>query len=480
VGILLAVLAAAVTTAGTRLADANPPTAGFLYLLVVLFSATSGGLAAGLAASIASTIAFNYFFLPPIHTFHIDRADNWVAIAAFLAVSVVASRLVTVARAQTERARARAQEVQTLYDLSLELFLAASSDAGLAEATVRALAATGARAGGVVLFSGSEDRPLAWTGPPADDAVAERVRSIPIHRRTLEFAGGEERDIYVPLSPSGEPGGVLVALGTTATRAAVESTARLLVLAMEREHLLLQRAHAEALRESESMWTALLRAVSHDLSTPLTAITVQVASLERQLAGHSAVNTVGLLAGEIARLRRRIDNLLSMARLETRGIAPHAEPIPPPDLFRAVRENLGTAAGSAAFDVRVAPECPDVLADPSLALEILVNLVENARRASPPDAMIELVAERRPGEPEMVRLGVLDRGSGIVDTADRGPVGGQPRGLGLEIARRFAEASGGVLVLAPRAGGGTCAWIDLPVADSAEGGANARAARPGR
>ncbi len=479
--ILLSVLAVAVTTAGTRLAEANTPTAGFLYLLVVLFSATAGGLAGGLAASIASTIAFNYFFLPPIHTFHIARADNWIAIAAFLAVSVVASRLVTVARAQAERARARAQEVQTLYDLSLELFLAASSDAGLAEAAVRALAATGARAGGVVLFSGSDDRPLAWTGPPADEAVAERVRSIPVHRRTLEFASDEGRDLYVPLSPSGEQGGVLVALDTTATRAAVESTARLLVLAMEREQLLRQRAHVEALRESESMRTALLRAVSHDLSTPLTAITVQVASLERQLGGHSAASTVGSLAGEIARLRRRIDNLLSMARLETDGIAPRPEPIPPPDLFRAVRENLGAAAGSAAFDVRVAPGCPDVLADPSLALEIIVNLVENARRASPPGSVIELVAEPRAGQPEMVRLGVLDRGSGMVAAAAELEAGsGRPRGLGLEIARRFAEASGGALVLAPRTDGGTCAWIDLPVADSAEGGANARAARPGR
>lgn len=482
--ILFSVLAVALTTAGTRLAGANPPTAGFLFLLVVLFSATAGGLAAGVAASVAATIAFNYFFLPPIHTFHIASADNWVALAAFLAVSIVASRLVTVARGEAERARARAQEVQTLYDLSLELFLAAASETGLAEAAVRALAATGARAGGVIFFSGDDARPLAWTGAPANDAALERIRSIPIHRRTLEFADADGRDLYVPLSPSGEPRGVLVALRTTATGAAVESTARLLVLAMEREQLLVQRAHVEALRESDSMRTALLRAVSHDLSTPLTAITVQVASLERQLSGHSAAKTIGLLADEVARLRRRIDNLLAMARLETGSIAPRPEPIPPPDLFRAARENLGAAVPSPGFDVRVAPGCPDVLADPSLALEIIVNLVENARRASPADGVIELVADRRADDPEIVRLGVLDRGSGIVADATeldaRAIADVRPRGLGLEIARRFAEASGGAVVLEARAGGGTCAWIDLPVAESKEGGAYARAARPGR
>jgi len=256
------------------------------------------------------------------------------------------------------------------------------------------------------------------------------------------------------------------------------------VLAMEREQLLAQRAHVEALRESESMRTALLQAVSHDLSTPLTAMTVQIASLERQLAGQATAKTARLLAEELARLRRRIDNLLAMARLETGSIAPRPEPIPPPDLFRAARENVGATAASAGFEVRVAPGCPDVLADPSLALEIIVNLVENARRASPEGRAIELVADRRADDPETVRLGVLDRGTGVVggttglDARESSDV--RPRGLGLEIARRFAEASGGSVVLEPREGGGTCAWIDLPVAESGEGGALARAAGPRR
>jgi len=479
--ILLSALAVAVATAATRLAGFNAPTAGFVFLLVVLFSATAGGLAAGVTASILSTVAFNYFFLPPIHTFHIADPEDWVALGAFLAVAVVASRLVTYARTQAERAGARATEVQTLYDLSINLFLAGASESALADAATRALAVTGAQAGGVVLFGEEDERPLGWIGTPPGETVLERARSIRIHCRTLEFPGGEVRDLYVPLAPSGAPGGVLVALGTPATRAAVESTARLLTLAMEREQFLAQRAHVEALRESESMRTALLRAVSHDLSTPLTAITVQVASLERQLAGQDAARTVGLLAEEVARLRRRIDNLLAMARLETGSIAPRPEPIPPQDLFRAARESLGAPASSAGFEVHVAPGCPDVFADPSLALEIMVNLVENARQASPAGAPIDLVADRSAADPEMVRLGVLDRGRGIVsDDTELDPAEVRPRGLGLEIARRFAEASGGAVVLAPRNGGGTCAWLDLPTAASGEGGASARAARPGR
>lgn len=478
VAVALAALAVALTTAGARLVRANPPTAGFLLLLVVLFSATLGGLSAGVVASIAASVAFNYFFLPPIHTFHIADPENWVALAVFLVVSVVASRLVTRAREEAERAGARATEIRTLYDLSVELFLATASGNAVADAATRALGETGASSGGVVTFGGETENRLGWLGTPPDETVLERLRSIRVHHRTLEFPSGEVRDLYVPLEPAGAPAGALVALGTPATRAAVESMARLLVLAMEREQLLAERAHVEALRQSESMKTALLRAVSHDLSTPLTAITVQVASLERQLAGGQTVKTVRVLAEEVARLRRRIDNLLAMARLETGSIAPRPEPIPPPDLFRSARENLGGTALSSAFEVRVAPECPDVFADPSLALEILVNVVENARTASPAGEPIELVADLHPDDASAVRLGVLDRGRGIIGDVGSGEI--PPRGLGLEIARRFAEASGGTVGLAPRSGGGTCVWIDLPAAPGREGEKSARTARPGR
>jgi two-component system sensor histidine kinase KdpD len=277
--ILLSVLAVAVATATARLAGFNPPTAGFIFLLVVLSLATVGGLAAGVSASILSTVAFNYFFLPPIHTFHIADESNWVALAAFLVVSTVASRLVTRARAEAERAGARATEVETLYDLSVELFVAASSPETLARAASNALVATGARQGAVALFQDDgEERWLGTNAGEPGETVRDRVRSIRVHRQTLECPADGARDLYVPIAAE-KPSGVLVALGTTATRAAIESIAQLLALAVEREQLLAQRTHIEALRESESMKTALLRAVSHDLSTPLTAMTVQAMQL---------------------------------------------------------------------------------------------------------------------------------------------------------------------------------------------------------
>ncbi|MGZ5476027.1 MAG: sensor histidine kinase, partial [Thermoanaerobaculia bacterium] len=167
------------------------------------------------------------------------------------------------------------------------------------------------------------------------------------------------------------------------------------------------------------------------------------------------------------RLRRRIDNLLSMARLEAGKAKPRREPTPTADLFRAARENLPLVS----MTVHVDADTPDANVDPSLALEILVNLVENAHQVSPAGSPIELVARRHPLDADKIRIEVLDRGPGVppgVVDGD-GNVAAQTtdiaqRGLGLEIARSLAAANGGSIGLAPRSGGGTIARIDLPAA----------------
>jgi two-component system, OmpR family, sensor histidine kinase KdpD len=146
-----------------------------------------------------------------------------------------------------------------------------------------------------------------------------------------------------------------------------------------------------------------------------------------------------------------------MARLEAGALALSKEPTPPADLFRAVRENLSLIARSRPIVVRVDPDCPDLDIDPSLALEILVNLVENAHRSSPAGAPVTLLAQRHPAEEGLVRLEILDQGPGIVILPDR-------RGLGIEIAQGLARALRGTVTLTNRSGGGTVAQLDLPAA----------------
>lgn len=284
----------------------------------------------GIAASVGATAAYNYFFIPPLHTFRIDDPRNFMALAVFLVWSLIVTRLVVAAREQ------------------------------------------------------------------AADA----------ERRRLE---GEAS------------------------------------------------AHIDLLRQSDAFKTSLLRAVSHDLTTPLTAIRIHTQSLKRHAAAAPELaNVVNAIDDETARLHRRIDNLLTMARLEAGRFTPHPEPTPPADIFHSVRESLPLVFASRPVTISVERDCPDAYVDPSLVLEIVVNLVENAHRAAPAGAALELTAKCVEGR---VLLEVLDRGPGIAADADVAQ-----RGLGLEIARGLTAASNGTFTLVNRAGGGALARVELPAA----------------
>ena len=317
-------------TAGGALTHVNPTTMGFIYLFGVIFLSMWAGLKVGVATSLLATACYNYYFLPPLHTFHIDDPRNWTAMTAFLLAALVVTRLVLAARAQA--------------------------------------------------------------------AEAERLR--------LEG----------------------------------EAT-----------------AHIELLRQSDAFKTSLLRAVSHDLTTPLTAIRIHTASLARQTAGSPALaEAVRAISDETSRLHRRIDNLLTIARLESGRFTPHPEPTPPADLFRSVRESLQSVLATRPLTITLDDDCPDTYADPSLVLEILVNVVENAHRASQPGSPIELTAQYVGSH---VRLEVRDRGPGVATDSDLAR-----HGLGLEIARGLAAACNGTFTLTNREGGGAIARVDLPVA----------------
>jgi two-component system sensor histidine kinase KdpD len=247
----------------------------------------------------------------------------------------------------------------------------------------------------------------------------------------------------------------------------------LVTLALERERLLGEQARLAALEQADQLKTALLQAVSHDLATPLTAITILLESLKRSLRTHAeGFQAAAEIAEETGRLQRRIESLLAMARLQAGGFEARREPTPAGDLFRVAREHLRVSAPELEFDVSVAVDCPELDADPALVGEILVNLIENAHRASAPEARIELHARPHPELAGRVLLEVLDRGSGLAaaparpQTAGTGAAAdrGGRRGLGLEIARSFAAANNGSVVLLPRPGGGICARVELPAA----------------
>lgn len=463
-----------VATLLSFVAHANAVTAGFGYLISVLLLTIWQGFLAGTLGSILATACFNYFFFPPIGTFHIADLQNWVSLGCFLVATMIASRLVSRERERASEAESRQREIQALYNLCVDLFTAGTTPGGLDAATSRALTTIGAQGGGLVLLSEgtTTDAGEAWVGSPKDLEMHRLLRSA-----ASEPPGGAEkawRNVSIPVTIGGHRVGELVAYGTRANRETLESVARLIALALERERLLAERARLEALKQSDSLKTALLQAVSHDLYTPLTAVLVSIESLKRTLAGDpETLEAIELIATETSRLHRRIQNLLDLARLQAGSARPHREPTPTADLFRSVRESLPYIASTRTVESRVEVGCPDLDVDPSLALEILVNLVENAHRASPAAVAIELVARRHHEDAGRVLVEVLDRGKGFTppatgDASRPGHAaafvpGDIPRkGLGLEIARSFAAALQGTLRLLPREGGGVCARIELP------------------
>ena len=473
---------ALVTLVG-REGGANATTAGFAYLIAVLALATWGGWAAGAVASVAAMFCFNFFFFPPYGTLTISDPANWVALFSFLIASTVASRLVATARRQAEEAQRRRREVEILYDLCFGLFTTSQRPGALGEAAARTLQAIGADSG-EALFDAEGDWPVNVAGEDleTDPASIAQVRET---RQTIETSHGEGvRTAYIPLHVGERLNGVLVARGPLSSRAVLEPAGRLLALAVERERLLGEAAHLEVVRASDTLKTSLLRAVSHDLRTPLTSMRLEIESLERQLADRpEALASVRGLSLEQERLARRIDNLLSLARLEAGVARPHPEPVPAGALFRAARESLTLVLGRRLVEVRIESRCPDLWADPSLTLEALVNLLENAARAAPLETAIELAAGPDSQRAQRVKLEVLDRGPGLpagvrrlleIPRDLRRTAGGSgdsaSGGLGLQIARGLAEANGGSLELLDRPGGGTLARLVLPAAPEPEEG----------
>jgi len=330
---------------------------GVLYVLAVLPVAAGYGLAWGVAVSVASMLAFNYFFLPPVHTLTLADSKNWFALAVFVATAAVVSELAARSRRRAQEAAAHARAATALLD--------------------------------------------------------------------------------------------------------------------ERERLAREALEAEALRRADVIKTALLRAVSHDLRTPLMAISTGASALAR---GDLAIDDAGraeLLETIVAaseRLDHLVGNLLDLSRLQAGAAQPEPELHELDDLVVGAIDELGPDGRR--VEVRLPDEAPTVRADGHQIQRVLVNLLENALKFSPPDEPVRVQVSVTPSE-ALVR--VIDRGPGVppderelvFEPFHRHGRGTAGAGLGLAIARGFAEANGGRLWVESRLGQGATFVLALPVVRTA-------------
>ena len=271
---------------------------------------------------------------------------------------------------------------------------------------------------------------------------------------------------------------VVSELASRSRRRAEEAEAALQALrevTAERERLAEEALEAEALRRSDAMKTAVLRAVSHDLRSPLMAILTSAGALahgELSLGAEDRRELAETILGEAERLDRIVRNLLDLSRLQAGAAAPEPGNWPIDDLLLEALD--GVEAGSR-VEVVLPDDSPLVHADPHQTERIVANLVENALRYSPPEETVRIEV-RRTGSQVLVR--VVDHGPGIpsgeadriFEPFQRGSLRVPTRGagLGLAIARGFAEANGGHVWVESHVGQGATFVLELPVAAPVE------------
>jgi two-component system sensor histidine kinase KdpD len=229
------------------------------------------------------------------------------------------------------------------------------------------------------------------------------------------------------------------------------------------------------LSETERLRSALLSSVSHDLRTPLVSIigsATGLASRDGALSGNDRAQLVQTILEESERLNRFVQNLLDMTRLGYGALQPNREWVDLREIVgRALKQMAGPLA-SLKVEVRIPEDTPVLHVDPILIEQVLVNILDNAAKYSPPGGRIEIAATM---DGAQVRVGVSDEGPGIqpeardtvFDVFYRVRAGDQQAagtGLGLSICRGLIEAHGGRIEALPGPGGlGTTIAFWLPV-----------------
>ncbi|MBA2449542.1 MAG: DUF4118 domain-containing protein [Chloroflexi bacterium] len=458
-GLISAVLGVAVATAliGWLRGHADIPNLSMLYLLVVLGLASAFGRAPAVLAAGLAFLAFNFFFVEPVHTFHVANPQEVLALGVLLLTAVVTGQLAAALRARAREAEAREHDVATLYELSQLLGREGPLDQRLALADRRLAALLGV-AGWEVLL------------PDGDGRLAVRAA----------HGAHEQNDVLcLPLLAGERRLGVLRLVGWARQRSEgerelprLQAAAGLLAQAVERDRLAREATDAEVLRRADQTKSALLSSVSHDLRTPLASIKASATSLLNEEVdwGRAARRELLLAIDEEAdRLTRFVSRLLDLSRVEAGAAQPLKEWHAVAEILHGVAERLDSRGARVHLDLP--DDLPLASVDYVMVQQIVANLVENALKYSPMEAPVE------------VRARALD-GQLVIDVADRG-AGGPPTererifekfyrareratqapgtGIGLAVARGLAQAHGGELSYAPRPGGGSVFSVRLPL-----------------
>ncbi|MGA9859235.1 MAG: ATP-binding protein [Solirubrobacteraceae bacterium] len=447
-GLVAAVAAVALATLTIYFLSKVAPVVSLsvVYLPAVLLIATFWGVWLGLLTSLLSAAAFNFFHLPPTGEFTIVDDRNWVALAAFTIVALVASSIAELARSRAVEAERRRAEADLAASLANELLQGADTATALSSAARRLSEALGLSSAAI---------------EPGTVASGPRLAALP-----LRGVDG------IPLATLVVPADLPVDTEQRLRTQVVPTLEALIAVAQRRDALQAELVETAALRRSDDIKTALLRTVSHDLRSPLTAVVAAGHALGTDsLSPQEREELSSAVVEEGTRLARLVDNLLAMSRLQAGRATPRSDWVSIEELVSAAAEGLRGEP----VDVRltVDPDVPEIRADAAQLERAFANLLENAGRYAGGGPIV--VHARRTGD--LVRISFVDQGPGI-DAAEQERIfepfyrGRTSRsgsstgsGLGLAIVKGFVEANGGEIAVHSLPGQGTSFVVSLPVAD---------------
>lgn len=411
----------------------NLTSEALLFLLAVVGVACIGGVASAVIASLTASLLLNYWFIPPNGSFTLDDPNALLAPGVFAVVAATVAAVVDRSPRLSRRSARATAEAETMSSLAGSIVRGGATIPALLERTRETF--------------GMESAELVDEPPDADG-----VTTVP--------AG---------------PGAYLVLGGRTLSsseRRVLAAFAAHVGSAVERARLAEAAAEVEPVKAADRLRTALLRAVGHDLRTPLAAGWAAVTSLRSRDVEFSPEDRDELLATadeSMAKLNRLVENLLDLSRLEAGALtlnlrATTLEEVLPPAL-----------ADTPGVEVTDVEEIPAVQADPPLLERVIANLVANASRHTPPGQKVLVTASALAGR---VELRVIDRGPGL-------PADGRDRlfepfqrlgdtdnatglGLGLALARGLTGAMNGTLTPEDTPGGGLTMVVSLPFAELTE------------
>jgi len=455
-----------------------------VYLLGIVITANRTSTWPALFATLASIAAFDFFFVPPYYTFAVNDVRHFVTFIVMFIISLVISRLTLRVRQHAESARMRERRTAALYNLSRDLVRERGTER-LSELAIKHISEV-FDSQVVILVPDEQNRlalsvsgPSTFTPDQQDLSVAQWVfeHRQPAGLSTDTLPGAKA--LYLPLIASGGPVGVVGIEPRTSGDAFepeqlhyLEAFANQAAIAIERSFLAAATQHALLKAETESLRNTLLSSISHDLRTPLSAITGAATTLLQNDIALDRKNRLELLhtiQEEAEHLNRIMKNVLDMTRLESGAITVNKEWQPLEEIVGAVLNRLGERLNDHPLKVSLQGNLPLIPFDSLLLEQVFMNLFDNAIKYSPKGTSLELSASETF---YTVTVELADRGPGIAQGDEerifdkfvrgRGPGGGV--GLGLAICRTIINAHGGRIWAENRPDGGAVFRFTLPAA----------------